>query len=281
MSKQPLRPSSAPGNAALQRAVLALQMQRPEEAEQLAAGVVKANRGNIFAAQILGRALVMQDRAAEAIVPLERAARRSGDPAIETDLAVALTAAGRSEEALDQLRRTATRKPPFLPAVLEYGGQLASAGRFDEAIAAFESGIAFAPAAIDLRMALAFALIKRNSRVRAREILSQTLTMAPERPDVLSALARVMAQDGEYAAAADLFRQALRLRPDDLPTRNHLGACLLEMGEREAGETSLRAVLREAPQLAGQAITALAGASHGRFFLRPSDAAKFLRIDGA
>jgi hypothetical protein len=39
----------------------------------------------------------------------------------------------------------------------------------------------------------------------------------------------------------------------------------------------LRAAARAAPQIAGQAITSLAASSHGRFFLRPSAAAKFLR----
>jgi hypothetical protein len=54
---------------------------------------------------------------------------------------------------------------------------------------------------------------------------------------------------------------------------------LLEMGDRDAGEASLRAATRGIPQLAGQAITSLAAASHGRFFLRPSAVAKFLRVE--
>jgi hypothetical protein len=51
------------------------------------------------------------------------------------------------------------------------------------------------------------------------------------------------------------------------------------MGERDAGEASLRAATRTAPQTAGLAIMMLAGASHGRFFLRRSDAAKFLNAE--
>jgi predicted Zn-dependent protease len=66
----------------LENAVLALRMQRPGEAERLAAGVLKSDRGNAVAAQVLGRALLMQSRAAEAIVPLQRAVRRSDAPAI-------------------------------------------------------------------------------------------------------------------------------------------------------------------------------------------------------
>jgi Flp pilus assembly protein TadD len=273
----PDRPSSS--SRALESAGFALRMQRPHEAERLAAGVLKSNRGNTVAAQLLGRALLMQNRAAEAIVPLERAARRSDDPAIEIDLAIALAAAGRRDEALDQLRQTAARRPPFAAAFVEHGGLLAKIGRFEEAVAVLESGLALMPDVVDLRMQLGFVHLKRNDRATARTIFLHVLAAAPERYDVLPALANVMALDGEYAAAADLFRRALGLRPDDAETRNILGACLLEMGDRDAGEASLRAAARGTPQMAGQAIKWLAAASHGRFFLRPSAVLKFLRSE--
>lgn len=279
MSNRPPPRSTQQSNSGgpLESAVLALRMQRPQEAERLAAGILKSNRGNVLAARVLGRALLMQNRAAEAIVPLERAARRGDDPAIETELAIALAAAGRRDEALDQLRKITVRRPPFPQAFVEHGGLLAKIGRLEEAAAVLESGLALAPDVVELQIELGFVHLKRNDRARARAMFSQVLEMSPERTDVLPALARVMALDGDYAAAADLFRRALGLRPDDAMTRNNLGACLLEMGERETGEASLRAVVRNAPQMAGLAITSLAAASHGRFFLRPSAAAKFLR----
>ncbi|MEA2896869.1 MAG: hypothetical protein QOJ84_2484 [Bradyrhizobium sp.] len=281
MSNRPPPPSTKRANSGspLESAVLALRMQRPQEAERLAAGILKSNRGNVLAAQVLGRALLMQNRAAEAIVPLERAMRRGDDPAIETELAIALAAVGRHDEALDRLRRTTSRRPPFPPAFLEYGGQLAKIGRLDESIAVLESGLALAPEMVDLRMELGFVHLKRNDRAKARTLFVQVLAASPERHDVLPALAKVMALDGEYAAAAELFRRALGLRPDDAVTRNNLAACLLEMGERDAGEAMLRAAVRSGPQMAGLAITSLAAASHGRFFLRPSAVAKFLRAE--
>ena len=272
---------SSSANPALERAILALRMARPDEAERLAERVLKSDRGNALAAQVLGRALLMQDRAVEAIVPLERAARRSDDPALETQLAAALAAAGRVDEALDRLRQTTARRPPFSPAFLEYGGQLSRIGRLEEARAVLEEGLALTPDALDLQMELGFVHLKRNHRALARALFLQVRATAPERYDVLPALAKVMALDGEYADAADLYRRALGLRPDDAMMRNNLGACLLEMGQRDAGEASLRAVAGGAPQSAGMAITTLAAASHGRFFLRPSAAAKFLRVEKA
>jgi Flp pilus assembly protein TadD len=256
-------------------------MQRPIAAERLATGVLKSNRRNTLAAQILGRALLMQNRAAEAIDPLERSSRHSNDPAIETLLAGALAAAGRSDEALDRLRRTTARRPAFPPAFLEHATQLRKLGRFGEAIVVLESGLALAPDTADLRMALGHLHVECNDRAKARAMFLQVLAVAPERHDILMAVARVTAFDGDYAAAADLYRRALRARPDDAAARNSLGMCQLELGERDAGETSLRAALRAAPQMEGQIVTSLASASHGRFFLRPSAAAKFLRAEKA
>ena len=253
-------------------------MRRLDEAERLAGGVLKSDRGNVAAAQVVGQALLLQNRPEEAIDPLRRAARRSSDPAIETLLARALADAGRGEEALDQLRVATGRRPPYPLAFLELGEQLGKAGRFDEGVAVFEGGVALAPDAAVLRMGLGYLHLHRNARAKARDLFLQVRAAAPERHDALVALAGVMALDGEYSAAADLYRQALAQRPDDAATRIGLGACLLEMGERDGGEAALRAATGGAAQMAGPAITALAAASRGRFFLRPSAAAKFLRV---
>lgn len=281
MSKRPPIPASAArpnaSDQALERASFALRMQRPDEAERIAAEVLKANRGNVRAAQVLGHALLLLNRGAEAIAPLEKAARRSEDPAIETLLGAALALAGQRDEAFEQLRRATSRRPPHPPAFLEHGIQLARAGRFDEAIAVLESGLAFAPDAVDMQRELAAIHLKRNDRGRARELLQQALKLAPDRPDLLTGLAQVMLLDGEYAAAAETFRRVVALRPDDAVARADLGRCLLEMGERDAGEASIRMATRESPVLFGRAIMSLAISSRGRFFLRPSAAAKFLR----
>ena len=279
MSKPPHHPSSGrrnPGDEALERAVVALQMNRPGEAERLAAGVLRANRSNHVAAKVLGWALLAQNRAGEAIAPVERAARRSNDPEIETVLAVAFAATGRQQEALDQLRQTTARRPAFLPAFREYAGQLTKLGRFGEAIEVIESGIAIAPNAIDLQLDLGRLFLHQNHRSDARMILSQALAAAPGRPDILAALARVTLLDGDYAAAAGMFRHLLALQPDDAMTRADLAACQLELGARDTGEATLRAATRGRPEMLGRAIHLLAATSHGRFFFRPSAAVKFL-----
>lgn len=261
----------------LERAAFALRMQHFSEAEQLAAEVLKASRTDIVAVSIFARALIAQNREGEAIAPLEKAARRSGDANIETLLGAALGGAGRRSEAIEQLRRTSARCPPFLPAFQELAGQLTKAGRVDEAVAAIESGLALMPDAIDLQLDLARLHLHRNERGKARAILLNAREAAPGRPEILTALARVLLLDGEYASAADAWRHALAVRPDDAMVRADLGTCLLEMGERAAGEANLRSAMRGRPQMLGRTTYALAASSHGRFFFRPSAVAKFLQ----
>jgi predicted Zn-dependent protease len=270
-------PKSNPSEQALHRAALALQMGQPQEAEQIAARVLKSDRASVGAAILIGQALFAMNRASDAIAPLQGVARLSADPRVETLLAAALGAAGRSKDALDQLQLTTARRPPFLPAFLEQCGQLQRAGRIDEAISVAESALVLMPGSTDLQLAMARLLVARNDRVRARAILRKAQTAAPARPDVLVELARVMVLDGEYSAAADIFRRALAHQPGDAMTRTNLASCLLELGDRDGAEAQLREAVRGQPHMVGRAIASMASASCGRFFTRPSAAAKFLQ----
>lgn len=255
----------------------ALRAQQPQEAERLSASVLRRERGNGAAAQILGTALLLQNRPKDAVDALQDVARRSADPAVETLLARSFAAAGRGDEALDQLRRAIERRPSYPLAFLELGEALGAAGRFEEGVAVLEAGLALTPNADGLRIALGYLQLKLNDRAAARRLFQQVRTAAPQRQDAMVGLAKVLVLDGEYTQAADLYRQALVLRPDDVGARLSLGKCLLEMGERDAGEAAIGAVAREASQFAGPALSALAATAHGRFFLRPSAALKFLR----
>ena len=73
------------------------------------------------AAKFLGYALLMQERVDEAVAPLEKAARASRNPEIETQLAIALRHAGNNDKALLWLRRAIKRTPPFPPAFRRAG----------------------------------------------------------------------------------------------------------------------------------------------------------------
>lgn len=271
----PKVPSPPQQNAKLERAALALRMRDFAVAERLAGDVLKAERGNVAAAVLLGQAMLATGRAGEAVAPLERAARRSEDAGIETLLATALAAAGQIQEAFDRLHRATTRRPAYAPAFIEYARQLGRAMKVDDAIAAAEAGLALMPHVVELKLELARLLVMSNERARGRKLLVEAQATAPGHPEILAELARLMVLDGEYADAAETYRRALAVRPDAI-TRANFALCLLELNDRNAAEAQFREVVRGNPQLFGRAVWSMAFSSHGRFFMRPSAAAKFL-----
>lgn len=257
--------------------MLAFQMQKFEEAEQLASQALKSDRGNTLAADILGRSLLAQNRVDEAIVHLAKFARRTGEPSVETLLGGMLAAAGRRDEALDHLRRAASRRPHYLLAFVELVLQLRKSGQFDEALTVAENGLALEPQSVDLQLALGYVLADRNERIRAKAVFAKTHAAESTHHDALLALATAMIWDGDYGRAADLYRRALAIKPLD-ETRIRLGKCLLELRQPEEAEALLRAATHGESQLATPAVKAMVSTSHGRIFLRASSTLEFLRV---
>ena len=168
------------------------------------------------------------------------------------------------------------QRPPHPPAFLELSGALCAAGRYGEALGVLDQALGLMPRADGLRIALGHIHLKLNDRARARSAFEHVRAAAPGRRDALVALAKLATLEGDYAEAAALYRQALAKQPDDPPSRISLGKCLLELGRRDEGEAIIRRAIHDAPSFAPLAISALAGASHGRLFLRPSAALAFL-----
>src|SRR5215470_1189681 len=138
----------------LQWAASALMQGRCDDAERLAREVLARVAQHPRALYLLGCALLLQGYAREAIAPLEKAARAGQDPAVETQLAIALRRVGRTDDALARLTRATKRRPAHAEAFHEHGFVLFSLQRFDEAIATLEHGLqqisAAAPDAVSL-----------------------------------------------------------------------------------------------------------------------------------
>ncbi len=261
----------------LQRAMSAIQSQRPEEAARLAQEVLGRNPGHPNAQHLFGYALLMQGRAEEAIVPLEKAFRALRDPAIETQLAIAFRKAGRIDDALNRLGRAVKRKPVFPAALHEFGYLLYSLGRTEEAIEVLKTGIEAAPSMPDLPIMLGWIFHGKNDSVNARAAFVRALGIAPNHPDALYGIGLLLMDAGEVQLAAEHFRAALQSNPTDEQSRLSLGACLLEMGQIGGASACLRLVTRGGPDFYGKALKTLVSSCRGKFWLQPSAAAKFFR----
>ncbi len=114
---------------ALHEAAMALRMKQFGRAEQIATDILRSSRTDRNAVLILAHALMGQDRVDEAVAPLERIARRSRDAEIETMLGAALCGSRRAADGIEQLRRAAALRPPYLAAFQELASQFAKAGQ--------------------------------------------------------------------------------------------------------------------------------------------------------
>src|ERR1700722_6843518 len=112
------------GDEALQRAMIALNSGHPADAERIATDALKTNPRNVPALRVLANALLTQNRIADAIAPLDTAARGNHDPQIETMLGIVLRQVGRVEDALSWLKRAVKRRPPHAQAFYEFGEAL-------------------------------------------------------------------------------------------------------------------------------------------------------------
>ena len=261
----------------LQRATLALNAKRPDEAQQIAEEILRREPRNARALHILGVALLMQGRAEAAVSPLEAAARGRHDPEIETQLALALSQLGRRDDALSRLKRASKRQPPYAPAFHGLGSLLFAMERYDEAIETLHRGVAVAPMMPEMTIQLGNVLLQRRKYEEASAAFGQALTISPDLPDALLGMGKAQYAMGHNEPAADCFRRCLRIRPDDDSLWLHLGHCLLRLGEREAGYECFRTAARGDPRRYGRALSSLAASGRGRTWLRPSAAAQFMR----
>ena len=268
----------APGASeeALRQASAAIHADRPADAERIASELLKANSGNRRAMQLLGTALLMQNRNEEAIAQLERVARQGRDPAVETQLAIALRELGRDEEAVARLRRAIKSKPPFPQAYFELGTLLASLGQTDEAIDVLKRAAEHAPSFVELWIELGSVYASRSRYAEAREAYSRALAIGANHQNALLGLAETLRNTGDYKGAAEIFRRVLEITPQHANARLGLGVCLLELGLTDPGFNNIRMAAAD-PRMYGSALFAVSSIGRGRLWLRPSVAKKFLR----
>ena len=277
ISQPTVHGNSADPHDLLRRAKIALDSNRPQEAQRIAERILKSDPRRAQALHILGCALLMQDRAADAIEPLEDAARTLRDPETDTLFAIALRRIGRNEDALSRLKRATKRRPPFGAAFHELGFVLFSMERYHEAIEVLSRSQELLPMMPELSILLGNVFLECRNFPNAKISFARALNISPNSLDAMYGLAVAHWRLCEHQAAANLFRHCLMRKPDDVSTMLGLGHCLLELGQRDAGYDCFRKVARGHSNRYGSALAALVNSGRSRFWLKPSAAARFLR----
>ena len=131
----------------------------------------------------------------------------------ESNLAVALQAEGRFDDAIAHYQRAIALRPDYSPAQNNLGTALRAEGRLEEAAAAYRR-------AIELR---------------------------GEYPEAHYNLANVLTDEGRAKEAAEHFRVALRSMSGSADVHNNLGIALVAEGKRDEAIDEFRAAVAEDP----------------------------------
>ena len=259
----------------MREAVAALRNGRFAEAEGLARNLVARHPQNPDALELFGMTLMAQNKASQAIEPLREAARLRPGAIAEVRLGQALRRTGLVAEALTVLQQASERQPPIADAFFELGTLLYEKRRVAEAEAVLTRGMAVAPAG-QLSFALGTIYLERGDFEDASVSFTRALAAAPGHPSVLCGLGRARMALGELEFALENFRQAMANNPSEGRARFLTAHCLFELGRPAEAIECLRALVAWAPQSFGGAVRTCVEAGKGRFWLKPSAAAKAL-----
>jgi tetratricopeptide (TPR) repeat protein len=255
----------------------AIERHRPIDAERMARDVLGRHPRHRGALQLLGLALLGQNRTRDALPPLEQAARDSGDPVAETRFARALREFGRHNDAFEWLERATARLPPFAAAFHELGVLLCLMRRYADAETVLKRGIEVAPDAVELSVELGGVYIFRADPANAKLAFARALAQSPGHLRALHGFGTACLFDGEFQRAADRFRQVIAHAPEHVRARLDFAHALLELRRFDEAVEALRKLVYIAPQYRGRALKLLVSSGRGRLWLRPSVAAHILQ----
>jgi tetratricopeptide (TPR) repeat protein len=201
----------------------------------------------------------------------------------ETNLAVALQAAGRLDEATGHYQRAIALQPDYAPAYNNLGTALRAKGNLNEAIATYQRALGLRPeygeahynlanaltdagrpreAAEHFRIALrtmrgsadvhnnlGIALMGQGQTTEAIAEFRTAVALDPESAVSHRNLADALSSAKQYDRAIEEFRRAARLDPTGAAAYD-LGSLLLELDRTEEAIDAFRASLQQAPESA-------------------------------
>jgi len=149
----------------------------------------------------------------------------------ETNLAAALQAQGRYDEAVAHYQRALAHRDTYAPAYNNLGTALRAQGKLDEAIAQYRRALSLQPDFPDARFNLANAEMAKGQPLTAIEQFREALTREPDSVETHTNLAIALEASGDANGAIAEFREALRLSPRASRSHRNLGNALANAGD--------------------------------------------------
>ena len=154
----------------------------------------------------------------------------TGNALAQNNLAAALAAAGRTQEAFSHYAEAARLNPNDALMQNNFGVALAREGMTDEAIARYRQAIQMDPNYADAYNNLGAALTGQEKFAEAVSNLSQAVALNPDHAEAYNNLGRALALQGKQSEAAAQYREAIHLVPRNDVFHLNLGLSLLKSG---------------------------------------------------
>jgi tetratricopeptide (TPR) repeat protein len=198
----------------------------------------------------LAVALQAEGRLDEATGHYQRAIALQPDYApAYNNLATALRAKGRLDEAIATYQRALTLRPEYGEAHYNLANALTDAGRPQEAAAHFRIALQTMRGSADVHNNLGIALMAEGKTTEAIAEFRTAVELDPQSPTSHRNLADALSSAKQYDRAIEEFRRAARLDPTGAAAYD-LGSLLLELDRTEEAIAAFRASLKQAPQSA-------------------------------
>lgn len=204
---------------------------RLAEAEAGYRNLLASDPGNAEALHLLGVLACQRGEPRRALALISEAIARDGrQAAYHTNLAVALTALGRSDEAVLTLQRAKELAPDDPNISYNLGATLQAMGRHAAAIPHYEQALATAPGYVDALSNLGLALVETDRAEQALAPLHRAVELSPENPGPLVNLGLALAAIGAPKAGETYIRRACQQAPDSANAYYNLGKVLQDQG---------------------------------------------------
>ena len=238
----------APSPQELQALVALFSAARYAEAATLAQTMTVRFPMHWVAWKMLGVVWKQMGWAAEALVPMQKAAALSpGDAENHNNLGIILKDLGRLPEAEASYRRALQIQPDYARAYNNLGITLKELGRLPEAEASYRQALEISPDYAEAHSNLGNALHDLGRLPEAEASYRRALQISPDYADAHFNLGNVLNDLSRQDEAEACYRRALQIAPDYAEAHTNLGAILHSLDRLKEAEACYRRALQIRP----------------------------------
>ena len=226
---------------------------RTVDAMQAYQDAVTIDANNGFAQYGLGVAAAANGSRSVAMNALGRAAEIvTDDPGPHRIMGLLYMADGKPEEALAAFDAGLARLPTFVPIKLDRADALGRLGRFDEAVAQLEDAEKQVPEAGEIKTKLGDVHQAAGRWMEAEKYYLQAIELAPENPIAYNNVAWMTVESkGDPGKAVEWAQEAVKLSPSSSPFHDTLGWAQQFADNMEGAVESYKRAIELEPEVAG------------------------------